>query len=124
MRRSVEIPALDSGDTADYGGSLVSLESDCEDDQCRQLPSSLHTHTRAHTRPPKKPSQPRKRSWLYALPPYIRTVDLEREVIVLSNPEKQPLDLSGHYIVDRSRSRRFDFEDGYTLPPLADGHSA
>lgn len=69
-------------------------------------------------------SLPRQRSWLFALPPYIRDVDLEREVIVVSNPERHGLDLTGHYIVDRARAHRFDFEDGYTLPPLADVHSA
>lgn len=68
--------------------------------------------------------QPRQRSWLFALPPYIRDVDLAREVIVLSNPEARELDLTGHYIVDRARAHRYDFEDGYTLPPLADVHSA
>jgi hypothetical protein len=50
-------------------------------------------------------------------------VDLAREVIVLSNPERQGLDLTGHYIIDKARVHRFDFEDNYTLPPLTDVHS-
>lgn len=34
------------------------------------------------------------------------------------------MDLTGHYIVDKGHAHRFDFEDGYVLPPLADVHSA
>ena len=107
MRRSLEIPGLDNpaGDATEAGGNGNGGGSG----------SSYHTHLHL---------QPRQRSWLFALPPYIRDVDLGREVIVLSNPETHELDLTGHYIVDRARAARYDFEDGYTLPPLADVHSA
>lgn len=105
MRRSLEIPGLDNpaGDATEGGGNGH---------------GGSHTH-HAHLH-----LQPRQRSWLFALPPYIRDVDLGREVIVLSNPETRELDLTGHYLVDRARAARYDFEDGYTLPPLADVHSA
>ncbi len=66
--------------------------------------------------------QPRRTSYLYKLPPYIRDVDLAREVIVVSNPEPAPLDLSGHYLVDKGEHHRFEFEDGYVLPGGADVH--
>lgn len=105
MRRSLEIPGLDNpaGDPTEGGAGAGGHNGG----------GSSHTHL-----------HPRQRSWLFALPPYIRDLDLEREVIVLSNPERRELDLTGHYVVDKARAHRYDFEDGYTLPPLADVHSA
>eukprot|EP00624_Nannochloropsis_granulata_P003543 evm.model.NODE_27969_length_46271_cov_24.043224.14 len=65
--------------------------------------------------------EPRRRSIFYKLPPYVRNVDLAREVIVVSNPDVTPLDLGGHYLCDKD-NHRFEFEDNYMLAPGADVH--
>lgn len=45
--------------------------------------------------------QPRRKSRLFKLPPYVRDLDLEKEIIILSNPESQPVDLTGYWLADR-----------------------
>jgi hypothetical protein len=65
--------------------------------------------------------EPRRRSIFYKLPPYVRNVDLAREVIVVSNPDVTPLNLGGHYLCDKD-NHRFEFEDDYVLAPGADVH--
>ena len=57
----------------------------------------------------------------YKLTPYVRNVDLAREVIVVSNPDVTPLDLGGHYLCDKE-NHRFEFEDDYVLAPSAGVH--